>query len=104
MKSNRRPVTSGVPQGSILSAIVLNNFINDLHDGTDCTLNNFADDTKLGEVADTPEGRASIQNDLDRLEKWADRDLTKFNKGKCKVLHLGRNNLRHLYILGAAEL
>lgn len=24
----------------------------------------------------------------------------KFNKGKGKVLHLGRNNLRHQYMLG----
>jgi len=31
------------------------------------------------------------------LEKWADRDL---KKGKCKVLHLRRNNPRHQYMLG----
>ncbi|KAK4823863.1 hypothetical protein QYF61_007511 [Mycteria americana] len=68
-----------------------------------CTLSKFADDAKLGGVADTPDGCAAIQRDLDRLEKWAERDL-KFKKGKCEVLHLGRNNPMHLYVLGANQL
>ena len=59
---------------------------------------------KLGGVADAPEGHAAIQRGLNRLEKWADRNVMKFNKGKCKVLHLGRNNPMHQYMLGTTQL
>ncbi|PKU29918.1 rna-directed dna polymerase from mobile element jockey- hypothetical protein [Limosa lapponica baueri] len=56
----------------------------------------FADDTEMGEVADTPEVCAAIPKNLGRLEKLADRKLMKFNKGKYKVLHLRRNDPMYL--------
>jgi len=56
---------------------------------------------KLGGAADAPESCAAIQEDLDRMQSWAERNIMRFNKGKCGVLHLRRNNCMHQYRLGA---
>ncbi|PKU48647.1 rna-directed dna polymerase from mobile element jockey- hypothetical protein [Limosa lapponica baueri] len=68
--------------------------------GIESTLSKFSNDTKLCGTVNTLEGRDAIQRDLDRLERWARADLMKFDKAKCKVLHLGHSNPRHKYSLG----
>lgn len=52
------------------SSSVVNTFINDLGDGTKCTLSKFADDIKVEGAADTPDGCAAQPREVgDRLEK-----------------------------------
>jgi len=87
-----RQVSSGVPQGSIVGSTLFIICITDLDDGTECALSKFANNTKLRGVVDTPDAFAAILRDLNKMEKWADRSLADFNKGKCKSLHLGRND------------
>ena len=72
-------------------------FISDLDERIECTLSKCADDSKLGGVADAPKVCAAIQRDLDWLESCTVRDLLRFNKDKCRVLHSKRSNLMDEY-------
>jgi len=59
--SNRQLVTS--------PPTLFNIFTNDLDDGIKCILMKFMDDTKLSGEVDTSEGKATLQEDLGRLEE-----------------------------------
>lgn len=65
---------------------------------TTCTLGQDAPSaglqtTPTGEVVNMLEGRAPYSRDLNILGKCFDRNLFRFNKGKCQFLQLGWTDL-----------
>jgi len=94
--SRGAPVTSGVPQGSVLRPALCNIFVSDTDSGIESTLSKFANDTKLSGVVEMLERRDAIRRDLGRLERWACVNLMRFNEAKGKVLPMGQGNPKQI--------
>ncbi len=90
-------VTSGVSQKSILGSLQFIIYINDLDCDIVSKLLKFADDTKLGNRADTHDNVSNIQTNLNRIVNWANTWQMIFNSSNCKVLHIGNANLNSDY-------
>ena len=87
-ESESVPVTSGVPQGSVLGPILFLVYINDLLDELSSQVRLFADYTVVYlTIGDTEDGKL-LQNDLDRLSVWEDRWDMEFNRSECQVVRV----------------
>ena len=90
-KSATVPVTSGVPQGSVLGPILFLIYINNLPDKTRSKVRLFADDTAIYLAVSNLEDAQILQQDLDHLQLWElDWDM-EFNPSKCVVIHITRS-------------
>ena len=81
-ESVRLPVTSGIPQGSVLGPLLFLIYINDLPDQIDSSVYMYADDTKLYREIKEPRDHDILQNDLSKLSDWSDLWLLKFHLKK----------------------
>ena len=88
------PVTSGVPQNSVLGPILFLIYINDLLDRTRSKIRLFADDTANYLAVSTLQDAQILQQDLDRLHKWELQWDMEFNPSKCVVIHVTRARTR----------
>ena len=90
--SSEAQVRSGIPQGSVLGPLLFLIHISDInYEIADSTVSCFADDTRiLFRNKKNEEDTRMLQNDLQKLYKWADTNNIKFNANKFKLLRYGK--------------
>ena len=98
------PVTSGVPQGSVLGPVLFLIFINDLDKGLGSCVLKFADDTKIFRGISDAQDCDMLQKDLVSLQRWSEDWQMQFNAEKCKVMHIGKHNPRFKYTMANTQL
>jgi len=96
--SEWRPVTSGVPQGSILGPLLFLLYINDLpSSATNSTVALFADDSKCFKEIRNTDDCVKLQYDITSMYNWSTTWRLYFNLSKCKVLRLTRSRKPVMY-------
>ena len=106
--SNKVPVISGVPQGTVLGPILFLMFINDLPDIiVHSNVRLFADDCILYKQISCIDDAQKLQTDLASLYLWAETWQMKFNTSKCHVMHITQailHKVNFTYSLGEVPL
>ena len=88
--SNEVPVTSGIPQGSVLGPLLFLLYINDLPENIQSQVRLFTDDTTVYSTVSGLQDSQVLQSDLDSLQCWERTWYMEFNPRKCQVLHITR--------------
>ena len=97
--SEWRPVTSGIPQGSVLGPGLFVAYINDLPKNVTSGVRLFADDTKISRQIRKENDAREVQDDLHSLQGWSDMWLLKCHPQKCKFMSIRRKKIDHRYYM-----
>ena len=97
--SNWSPVTSGVPQGSVLGPTLFLVYINDIASDVSSTVRLFASASILYREISNASDQIQLQDDLHKVFKLADQWQMCFNASKHEFLQITRKtkHLRHTY-------
>ena len=84
--SDDTSVTSGVPQGTVLAPLLFLMFINDLPENIASSIKLYADDVLIYRTIESEHDHTILQQDLNKLQKWANAWLMLFNPTKCESI------------------
>jgi len=84
--SSESPVTSGVPQGTVIGPLLFLVYINDLPSRVRSTVQMSADDCLLYREIHSMNDTKILQDDLDNLQAWEQDWLMEFNPSKCEAI------------------
>ena len=88
--SDEENVISGVPQGTVLAAVLFVIMISDIDENIkSCIVRSFADDTRVNKKISSDEDKKNMQEDLESIYKWANENLMKFNDKKFEQMTHG---------------
>ena len=87
--SDEGEVLSGVPQGTVLAAILFVIMISDIDENVKmCILRSFADDTRVSKKVKCNEDKQQMQEDLRSIYDWAKDNKMEFNAKKFEqIIH-----------------
>jgi ribonuclease P/MRP protein subunit RPP40 len=98
-------VTSGVIQGSVLGPTLFALYVSDLPAACpNCSIGQYADDTKASRQITTPRDRVILQSSLDSLCDWAARHELALSLDKCSYLQVGYTDSAITYTVGSRVL
>merc|ERR1712090_13878 len=90
MGSREEDVITGVPQGTVLAAILFVIMISDIDEGVkNCLVRSFADDTRVNKKIEKELDKEDMQKDLEALYDWAEKNKMKFNENKFEQMAHG---------------
>ena len=85
--SSTKPVTHGVPQGSILGPLLFITFMNDLPLHIESKTNMYADDSSIQNHSKTVQGlNLKLNNDMKNCESWCKDNNMVINDTKTKTM------------------
>ncbi|CAL4257754.1 unnamed protein product, partial [Meganyctiphanes norvegica] len=91
-RSKEQDVKSGVPQGTVLASILFVIMINDIDEEIKrCIVRCFADDTRINLKVKTEDDKKEMQEDLNKIYQWAERNIMKFNETKFEQMTCGES-------------